>query len=98
MDQLFVVLLSYLKPPEEVDLYLPAHNAFLNKYYSSGHFIVSGPQIPRTGGLILMRAQNREEAEEIMKGDPFSQHSVSTFQVIQFKPADFSEDFERVMR
>lgn len=98
MDQLFVVLLSYLKPLEEVDIHLPAHRAFLQKHYNSSHFIVSGPQIPREGGLILMRAQNREEAMQIMNEDPFTQNGVSSFQIIQFKAADFAEDFERVMK
>lgn len=98
MDQLFIVLLSYLKPLAQVDQYLPAHNEFLRKHYASGHFIVSGPQVPRTGGLIMLRAQSRSEAESIMAADPFVENKVASFSLVQFRAADFSYDFAEVMK
>jgi len=97
MDQLFVVLLTYTKPLEEVDRHLQGHRDFLAKYYQSGHFIVSGPQIPREGGLIMLRAQSRNEVETIMAEDPFRQNGVATYQITQFRAADFAEDFSAVM-
>ncbi len=97
MDQHFIVLLTYIKPLEEVDRYIEGHRDFLRKYYNSGHLIVSGPQIPRTGGLIMMRAQSIKEVESIMAEDPFSINQVATCQIVQFKAADFAEDFAKVM-
>lgn len=97
MDQHFIVLLTYVRPLEDVDIYLQGHRDFLQKYYNSGHLIVSGPQIPRTGGLIMMRAQSLAEVESIMAEDPFTKNEVATIQVIQFRAADFAEDFAKVM-
>lgn len=97
MDQLFIVLLTYLKPLIEVDQHLAAHNEFLNRHYASGHFIVSGPQIPPSGGLIMLRAQSRAEVESIMAHDPFVAGGVASYSLVQFNAADFSHDFAKVM-
>lgn len=50
---MFVIELVYKVPLTEIDAHMKAHMAFLNKYYASGHFLVSGRKIPREGGIIL---------------------------------------------
>lgn len=45
---MFIAILSYKKPLNEVEEYLPAHRKFLDEHYRSGECIASGPQIPRT--------------------------------------------------
>ena len=48
-------------PPSPV-----AHVRFLEKYYASGHFLVSGRKIPRDGGVILAVGEDRDEIEAII--------------------------------
>lgn len=53
---MFLILLTYKKPLTDVDHYLSAHREFLQHYYASRHFIVSGGRNPRCGGVILCKA------------------------------------------
>jgi uncharacterized protein YciI len=83
----------YLKPLEEVDKYLDAHRAFLKVLYAKGITICSGPQIPRTGGFILMNAASKTAALEIMGNDPYVIHGVAEYSVIEFEVKSFAEGF-----
>ena len=66
---MFALYSVYLKPVEEVDRHLEAHRAFLKTLYEKGITICSGPQIPRTGGFILMNASSIEfEVKSFAKG------------------------------
>jgi len=85
----------YLKPIKEVDKYLDAHRAFLKDYYAKGVIICSGPQIPRTGGFILMNAKSRSEALEIMKNDPYVIEGVAEYSFIAFEARSFAPGFEK---
>lgn len=82
---MFIIVLSYLKPLSEVDRWMKAHVEFLRRYYASGHFIVSGRQIPRRGGVILARAGDREELDRILEEDPFYEQGIAEFLVIEFQ-------------
>ena len=88
----------YLKPIEEVDQYLEAHRAFLKTLYDQGITICSGPQIPRTGGFILLNAASKAEALEIMKNDPYIIHGVAEYSVIEFAVKSFSEGFREFVK
>lgn len=89
---MFVIILTYKAPSEDIDRYLEAHRAFLNKYYASGNFIVSGPQNPRTGGVILCRATDRKEVEGILAEDPFK--PIAEYSITEFLPTKYATGFE----
>ncbi|MDE6094920.1 MAG: YciI family protein, partial [Muribaculaceae bacterium] len=40
---MFIAILTYKKPLEEVDRFLQAHRDFLAEHYAAGDFIASGP-------------------------------------------------------
>ena len=89
---MFVVLLHYQVPLEQVDAHIEGHHAFLKKYYDEGKFILSGPRVPREkGGLIIMDASMRGRVAQIMNEDPFIQHGVATYEMIAFEPSQFHE-------
>ncbi len=94
---MFAVHSVYRKPIEEVDQYLPAHRAFLQNLYKKGVTICSGPQVPRNGGFILMRAASKTEAMEIMKNDPYVINGVAEYSVIEFEVRSFAEGFEKFL-
>jgi uncharacterized protein YciI len=91
---MFVLLLTYTKPLDEVDALMRPHMAWLHENYAAGHFIVSGRQVPRTGGVILARGDDREEIEVLAAGDPFVVGGVATCQVIQFRASQTAKGFE----
>lgn len=94
---MFVILVNYVKPIEEVDRHLAAHRAFLDQHYAAGSLICSGPQNPRTGGVIVSRAATRAEAERVVAQDPFRIHGIAEYTLIEFSPVKFAEGFEKFL-
>ena len=54
---MFLILVTYTKSIEEIDAHVVAHREFLDEGYRKNYFIVSGPRIPRTGGIIISQTQ-----------------------------------------
>ncbi len=90
---MFLLLSRYLKPTEEVDRFIPEHRAFLDRYYDSGLFIVSGPQQPRTGGVIVTADAPRDVIEAALREDPFVRENISEYQIIEFTATKRAERF-----
>lgn len=76
----------------EVDNYLSAHREYLAKHYAIGDFITSGPQIPRIGGVIMIKANNREAVDAIISEDPFYINGIADYQIVKFSPTMFAND------
>jgi uncharacterized protein YciI len=84
---MFVILLHYLKPLSEVDRFVDEHRAFLERHYAAGHFLLSGRQEPRTGGVILADAPTREQIEAIVGEDPFHREQIARYEIVEFVPS-----------
>jgi uncharacterized protein YciI len=93
----FVLLLTYTKPLAEVDALMRRHMAWLDAQYDAGRFIVSGRQIPRTGGVILARGDDREEIETLAACDPFVTGGVATCEIIQFRASQTADGFDALV-
>ena len=87
---MFVLILTYKAPIEKVIELLEAHCCYLDKYYAAGIFLASGPQVPRTGGVILCRAQSRAEVEKII--------GEADYRVIEFEPNKSVEGFKELLK
>ena len=86
---MFIAILTYKKPIEEVDRFLQAHRDYLAEHYAAGDFIVSGPQTPRIGGVIMIKADNREAVDSIIVQDPFNINGIADYQIVEFTPTMF---------
>jgi uncharacterized protein YciI len=95
---MFVIELTYKAALTEIDAHMRAHMAFIDKYYASGHFLVSGRKIPRDGGIILAVAESREEVEVLIQEDPFYAHGLAEFRVIEFRPSQRADDMPKRIR
>lgn len=89
---MFIAILSYKKPLEDVDRFLQAHREYLAKHYAAGDFIASGPQTPRTGGVIMIKAENRAAVDSIIAQDPFNINGIADYQIVEFTPTMFCDD------
>jgi uncharacterized protein YciI len=83
---MFVAISTYLKPLEEVDNAYPAHRQWLMKQYNAGRFLGSGPRVPRTGGVIIARAESLEACQAMLAEDPFQQQGIVQYDVYEFNP------------
>ena len=88
---MFIAILTYKKPLEEVDRYLQAHRDYLAKHYAAGDFIMSGPQTPRVGGVIMIKAKSRAVVDSIISRDPFNINGIADYRIVEFTPTMFCE-------
>jgi len=47
---------------------------------------MSGPQVPRTGGVIIARAASREAIEAFFANDPYQVNKLATYRFVEFEP------------
>ncbi|WP_022662816.1 YciI family protein [Paucidesulfovibrio longus] len=81
---MFIVSLTYLKPLEVIDSLLEEHVAWLKANYADGVLLASGRKVPRTGGILLARAESREALDAVLAGDPFHREGAARYEVIEF--------------
>jgi len=95
---MYVVLLEYVDTSEAalqaLDALVPEHRAFLDRHYAAGHFVVSGAQIPRTGGVILARPMERATLDAILAEDPFHREKRASYRIVEFTPSKFASGAE----
>ncbi|MCM1141234.1 MAG: YciI family protein [Muribaculum sp.] len=89
---MFIAILTYKKPLSEVDKYLQAHRDYLAEHYVAGDFIASGPQNPRIGGVIMIKATDRESVNTIISQDPFNINGIADYQIVEFTPIMFCDE------
>jgi uncharacterized protein YciI len=79
---------EHLVPFEERDPNLiAAHRKFLQEGYDEGRFLLSGPSIPPTGGVLLARAESLEELKAFLADEPFCKENLMRFsKIIEFNP------------
>jgi uncharacterized protein YciI len=92
---MFVIELTYEASLAEIDAHMKEHMAFLRRYYASGNFLVSGRQVPRTGGVIIAVGDSKEKIESIMREDPFVSHGLATARVIEFRASQTADDIQQ---
>ena len=89
---MFIAILTYKKPLSEVDLFLAAHREYFAKHYAAGDFIASGPQTPRVGCVIMIKAENRTAVDTIIAKDPFNINGIADYKIVEFTPTMFCDD------
>lgn len=87
----FVVEIIYKAPIEKIEAVLELHRKFLQEGYDKGLLLMSGPQVPRIGGIVIARANSMEEIAEFFSKDPYNEKGLAHYQYIQFNPVKHSE-------
>ncbi|WP_047647501.1 YciI family protein [Enterobacter asburiae] len=96
MSTVYIVILTYIKPLDEIDAAIPAHVEWLKKGYAEGIFLASGRRIPRNGGVILAKCESLAFLEERLREDPFQKLKLATIDIIPFEPSIKTELLENV--
>lgn len=83
---MFIVTLTYTAATEALDAVRPAHRDWLDPHVASGLLLVTGPMVPRTGGVLITSGKvSRTELEDLLKQDPFRIHGLVEYAVIEFE-------------
>ena len=93
---MFIINLTYKVALDQVDQHLEAHIAYLKQQYAQSNFIASGRKVPRTGGIILSQIKDKQNLLDILAQDPFHQHGLADYELIEFVPSMTSEAFENL--
>ena len=89
---------KYAKGTDEVDKYLAAHSAFLDKYYAQEKIIFSGRRNPRIGGAILFNVNTKEEVDAMLSEDPFRQNGITECEYYEIIPTKYDERFAEFIK
>lgn len=94
---MFLILVTYLAPLDRIDDALEAHVAYLDHHYAQGIFLLSGRQVPRTGGVIVAAGLERDEVEKLREQDPFVQQGLASYEIIEVAPTKASPAMQAVL-
>ena len=95
---MFLLVLTYSKPLDEVEPFMAAHMTWVDAYYQDGTFMASGRRVPRIGGVILARAADRASVETMVNTDPFVEAAVANYEIIEFTWSPTAPGFEQLLR
>jgi uncharacterized protein YciI len=90
----FLVEITYLFPIEIVAETTPEHRAFLQIGYDAGKLLLSGPQVPKVGGIVLARAESLEEIQQFFRDDPYVKKGLANYRFVEFNPVMFQKFME----
>ena len=84
---MFVVTVTYTAPMERVNALRAEHRAWLDIHMASGVLLVTGPQVPMVGGLLIASGKlDRDSLATLLKDDPFSINGVADYAITEFEP------------
>ncbi|MFN4259903.1 MAG: YciI family protein [Gemmataceae bacterium] len=72
----FAAIIEYIQDRDKIQSIRPTHRQYLASLKDKGQLVASGPFTDDSGALIIYEANSIEEAEAILKGDPFCQHGI----------------------
>lgn len=87
----FIIEIIYTVPLEEIEKTTIEHRTFLRTLYNKNLILMSGPKVPRTGGIVIARAESIEYAENLFKDDPYKEKNLAEYRFIEFKPLNHQE-------
>jgi uncharacterized protein YciI len=94
---MFLLNVSYIKPPSQVEPHIKAHSEWVSKYLETGLFIFAGPKKSGLGGVIGVVSSEKENLMRILAEDSYVQADVAEYQILDFdcKVAASSVEFLR---
>ena len=72
----FATIIEYSQDKANIAEVRPVHRQYLTILKEKGQLAASGPFLDDSGALIVYEAATREEAEALMKADPFNQAGI----------------------
>jgi len=72
----FAAIIEYVSDKDKIESVRPTHRAYLRSLLEKGKLAISGPTLDGYGALIVYEADSPEEAESLLKGDPFHANGI----------------------
>lgn len=91
---MFIVLLRFAEQRSRASEFLTGHQAWLDRGFSEGIFLLSGSLAQRSGGVVLAVAPSRAEIEARVGADPFVQEGVVTAEILEVSASRANEQLQ----
>jgi uncharacterized protein len=72
----FAAVIEYIQDKAKIQELRPIHRQYLTQLKERGQLVACGPFTDDWGALIIYEAATREDAESILKNDPFHKNGV----------------------
>jgi len=85
--QHFMIEITYTLPIEEIgEGNINEHRQFLQGGYARGMLLMSGPQEPPRGGIVIARAESLEQIQAFFENDPYRLRNLASYRFTAFRP------------
>jgi uncharacterized protein YciI len=83
----FLIEITYSLPIEDIgEGQINEHRQFLQTGYDRGLLLMSGPQVPPQGGIVIARAESLSVVEAFFQDDPYFKRSLASYRFTEFRP------------
>ncbi len=72
----YAAIIEYSQDKDKVQSIRPVHRQYLTALRERGQLVAAGPFTDDSGALIVYEAASAEEAEKLVRGDPFHQNGI----------------------
>jgi uncharacterized protein YciI len=72
----FAAIIEYSRDKEKIASHRPVHRQYLATLRERGQLAAAGPFTDDSGALIVYEAASAEEAEKLLRGDPFHANGI----------------------
>jgi uncharacterized protein YciI len=79
----FAAVIEYITDRERIEAIRPVHRQYLTSLLAKGQLAIAGPFTDDYGALIVYEANSAEDAEALLKGDPFHANGIFVRWVIR---------------
>lgn len=93
-----VAILRYRRPLDEVVAIQDAHRAYTARLKAEGTLVASGPCVPRTAGVLLLRvpdAGHLAALDRVRDEDPYTRAGVVQYELLPWAPTTGLAELER---
>ncbi len=87
----FLILITYKVDLTIIDSLLAQHREFLQIGYDKNLLLMSGPENPRTGGVVIAKANSLEEIKTFFHNDPYYKNDVADYDFREFNPVKYQQ-------
>lgn len=84
-----LAVIRYRAPIEVIEAATETHRAYLRELKAAGILVASGPVVPRTGGVLLLRVPDDHSAaalDAVRDGDPYWKQGLANYELLPWNP------------
>ena len=81
----YLVLRRPTKPRDQWTVTLDQHLVWMKQQHQAGKILFSGPTTDRRYGVYVIRAESKQEAEQIAASDPYTAAGFCAFELLEWE-------------